>query len=99
MEVAQETLREVEGGVKEFQPSIRYNAFGDSGIKFTVDLRVREYVDQYLIIHEFIKRLHRRYQSEGIEIPFPSRTIYLKDGEGCRTEIEDENTKGRLHPR
>ena len=98
VEVAQETLREVEGGVKEFQPSIRYNAFGDSGIKFTVDLRVREYVDQYLIIHEFIKRLYKRYQSEGIEIPFPSRTIYLKDGEGYRTEIEDENTKGRLHP-
>ena len=90
VEVAQEVLREVEGGVKEFQPSIRYNAFGDSGIKFSVDLRVRTYVDQYLIIHEFIKRLYRRYQSEGIEIPFPSRTIYLKDGTGRRTEIEKE---------
>jgi small-conductance mechanosensitive channel len=34
-------------------------------------------VDQHLIRHEFIKRLHRRYQSERIEIPFPQRTVHL----------------------
>ena len=30
---------------------------------------------QYLIIRESIKRLHRRYRDEKIEIPFPIRTI------------------------
>jgi small-conductance mechanosensitive channel len=28
-----------------------------------------------VLVHEFIKRLHRRYQLEGIEIPFPTRTV------------------------
>jgi len=78
--VAKEVLQETEGAVKEFQPFIRYNAFGESSINFTVILRAKEYTDQYLIIHEFIKRLHRRYQFEGIEIPFPTRTIYTKNG-------------------
>ncbi len=80
VEVAKEVLQETEGAVKEFEPFIRYNAFGESSINFTVILRAKEYTNQYLIIHEFIKRLHRRYQLEGIEIPFPTRTVHVKDG-------------------
>jgi small-conductance mechanosensitive channel len=80
IEVAKEVLREVQGGVKEFEPFIRYHTFSDFSINFTVILRAKEYVDKYLITHEFIKRLHRRYRFEGIEIPFPIRTVYMKDG-------------------
>jgi small-conductance mechanosensitive channel len=80
IEVARGVLQEVEGGVKEFEPFIRYHTFSDFSINFTVILRAKEYVNKFLITHEFIKRLHRRYQSEGIEIPFPIRTVYMKDG-------------------
>ena len=31
--------------------------------------------------HEFIKLLHRRFGEEGIEIPFPIRTVIMKGGE------------------
>ncbi len=86
VEVAQEVLRETEGSVKEYQPSVSYNSFGESGIKFSVNLRAKEYANQYLIIHEFIKRLHKRYRSEGIEIPFPTRTVYMKNGSSKEEE-------------
>ncbi|HUL32037.1 MAG TPA: mechanosensitive ion channel family protein [Thermodesulfobacteriota bacterium] len=86
-EVAKEVLQETEGAVKEFQPFIRYNAFSESSINFTVILRAKEYADQYLVVHEFIKRLHRRYQSEGIELPYPARTIYMKDGTSKRDDL------------
>jgi small-conductance mechanosensitive channel len=76
IDVAQETLREVPGGVKEFQPFIRYHTFGDSSVNFTVVLRVHDFVDRYLITHEFIKRLHGRYATAGIEIPFPQRVVH-----------------------
>ena len=78
IDVAKEVLREVPGGVESFEPFIRYHTFDESSINFSVILRVREYVDQYLLKHEFIKRLHKRYQQEGINIPFPIRTVYLK---------------------
>ncbi len=78
IEVAKEVLREVEGGVPDFEPFIRYHTFDDFSINFTVILRVKEFVDKYLITHEFIKRLHERYRKEGIEIPFPIRTVYMK---------------------
>lgn len=79
IEVAQQVMHEVPGGVPDFTPFIRYNAFGDFQIKFTVILRGQEFVDQFLIKHEFIKRLHARYRQEGIEIPFPIRTIYSRN--------------------
>jgi small-conductance mechanosensitive channel len=69
----------VSGGVPEFEPFIRYHTFGDSSIGFTVILRAREFVDQYLIKHEFIKRLHARFDQEGIVIPFPIRTIAQRE--------------------
>ena len=81
-DVGRAVMREVEGGIPTFEPFIRYHTFADSGIQFSVILRGREYVDQYLIMHEFIKRLHRRYRDEGIEIPFPTRTIEVRGGAG-----------------
>ncbi len=59
------------------KPVVRFHTFGDSSINFSVILRAREFVNQYLIKHEFVKRLHRRYQDENIEIPFPIRTVYM----------------------
>ncbi|HEX9774393.1 MAG TPA: mechanosensitive ion channel family protein [Actinomycetota bacterium] len=80
IEVAREVLREVAGGVADFDPFIRYHTFNDSSIDFTVILRGSEVTDKFLLKHEFIKRLHRRYEAEGITIPFPLRTVILQDG-------------------
>ncbi|MFC2021687.1 mechanosensitive ion channel family protein [Chloroflexota bacterium] len=75
IEVAKEVMKEVEGGVPEFEPFIRYRTFGDFSINFAVILRGNEVIAQYLITHEFIKRLHKRYKDEGIVIPFPIRAL------------------------
>ena len=45
---------------------------------FSVILRVNEFGDQYIIKHEFVKRLQERYRTENIEIPFPIRTVQLE---------------------
>ncbi len=84
-EVARDTLRATPGGVDTFEPFIRYHTFGDSSITFTVILRAREFVDQFLIKHEFVKRLHERYAAEGITIPFPIRTIVSREPDLGRT--------------
>ena len=90
IEVAREVMREIPGGVSDFEPFTRYHTFGDSSINFTVILRAKEFVDQYIIKHEFIKRLHKRYQSEGITIPFPIRTLHF---EGQMPESVLKDTK------
>lgn len=68
--VAKEILQENEGGVKTFEPFVRYGSFAESSINFNVILRVKTVTDQQLIRHEFIKRIYTRYQQEGIIIPF-----------------------------
>lgn len=79
IDVAREVMTTVPGAVTTFEPFIRYHTFAESSINFTVILRAREFVDQHLIKHEFVKRLHRRYQDEGIVIPFPIRTIVQRE--------------------
>ncbi|HIE05690.1 MAG TPA: mechanosensitive ion channel family protein [bacterium (Candidatus Stahlbacteria)] len=81
IDVAKEVMKEVPGGQSDFNPFIRYHTFGDSSINFTVILRVKEFTDKYLVKHEFIKRLHKRYKKEGIEIPFPIRTVLMQKGD------------------
>lgn len=78
IDVAKKVMARVPGGVKEFEPFIRYHTFSDFSINFTVILRVNEFVDKYLLTHEFVKELHKRYNREGIEIPFPIRTVFMK---------------------
>ncbi len=77
IDVARDVQKTVEGAKRDFDPFIRYNQFGDSSINFSVILRGSTFVDQYLIKHEFIKRLKERYDKEGITIPFPIRTVYM----------------------
>ena len=77
LEVAREVMEEVPGSVPSFKPLLRFHKFGDSSVDFTVTLRAKEFTDQELIKHEFIKRLHGRYEREGIEIP--SRIVYTRN--------------------
>ena len=82
LDVARQILKDIPGGVPEYEPLIRFHTFNDFSIDFSVILRIKEYTDQYSLKHEFIKALHARYLKEGIEIPFPIRTVFMKDGEG-----------------
>lgn len=77
IEVAKEILEKYKGGVKDFQPFVRFYNFGDSSIDLKIFLHVKEYADQFLITSEFIKALQKRYREEGINIPFPIRTVNL----------------------
>lgn len=77
IEVAKQVLREVTGGVSKFEPFVRFHTFSDSSIDFSVILRVNQYTDQYHVKHEFIKKLHRRYNEEGIQFPYPQRVVHF----------------------
>ncbi len=79
LEVAEEIINETPGAVKDFEPYLRFTEFGESSINFNVFLKISDFTKKYVIRHEFIKRLHRRYNEKGIEIPFPMRTVHLKN--------------------
>ena len=79
LDEVKKAVGEVPGLLAEPAPFVRFiPGFGDSSLDFTLICQVSEYVDQYLVQHELRKRIFKRFRKEGIEIPFPIRTIYLK---------------------
>ncbi len=62
-----------------WEPILRYREFGDSSINFVVVLKAISADAVFLMRHEFIKRVKRRYDEEGIEIPFPQRDVWFRN--------------------
>ncbi len=74
IETAKEVLARVDNNPNA-EPLVRYTKFNDSSIDFAVTLPSSRFDQQGLIIHDFIKALTDRYRVEGIDIPYPIRTI------------------------
>ena len=55
--------------------------FGESSLDFSLICQVAEFSDQYLVQHELRKRIFQRFKEEGIEIPYPQRTVHLRQDE------------------
>ena len=53
--------------------------FGASSVDFTLICQVREFVDQYLAQHELRKMIFKRFAEEGVHIPYPHQTVYLRE--------------------
>jgi small-conductance mechanosensitive channel len=67
LEVARDTAQRAGRG-EPVRPQVRFQAFADIGVRLSAVLRAQAFVDQFALKHEFIKRLHRRYGDESIEV-------------------------------
>ncbi len=79
VDVGRRIMQTVTGADNAFEPFIRFHTFAESGVNFTVILRGKEFTDQYLIKHEFIKALHARFKQENIVMPYPTRTLDIPE--------------------
>ncbi|MGM3305256.1 mechanosensitive ion channel family protein [Anabaena sp. WFMT] len=77
VEVAKEVMQEIAPELLQNEPYMRFHTFNDFSIDFTLYMRVSEFFDQRIGKHLFVKKLHKRYQLEGIQIPFPIRDVYM----------------------
>ncbi len=75
---AQKAINELPGFIKEFEPIVRFQAFGDFALNFLLILCVENFDAQFGVWGELHKRIFKRLKQEGIEIPFPVRTVYLR---------------------
>jgi small-conductance mechanosensitive channel len=73
---ARRAAGEVAGLLAEPAPSAKLiPGFGEYSLEFTLGCHVASFVDQYEVQHELRKRILRRFRAEGIDIPYPIRTI------------------------
>ena len=97
LEVARDVLDTVQGGKKGYLPKIRYYEFGDSGIIFKVVLSVEEFYDHLELTHQFVKQLKRRYDEEGITIPFNMVTLDIPDRPEISVQLKGRTSSDGEH--
>lgn len=60
-------------------PRVRLRALGDSSLDFELLCWVAEPVLRGKVTHELLMNVYRRFNSEGIEIPFPKQDVYVRE--------------------
>jgi small-conductance mechanosensitive channel len=88
LDAASRATVEVARGIQEsdpravptYEPRVSYEAFGDSSVNFRVWMRARNWEGSFAMRDAFIRALHIRYAADGINIPFPIRTLDLPAG-------------------
>ncbi|MDF1535271.1 MAG: mechanosensitive ion channel family protein [bacterium] len=91
LEVIRDVQAAVNGAKRDHEPRIRYNEFGSSSINFRAVLAVEEFLSGYELTHEFVKHLKRRYNEEGITIPFNMVTLDIPDNPQLTLNLRDRN--------
>ncbi|GBC70789.1 Mechanosensitive channel MscK [Candidatus Calditenuaceae archaeon HR02] len=94
LDEARKAVREMGGTNPDFTPLIRF-APADYSLNFTVIWRAINVRERGRQIHEMNKRLVKRLRAEGIEIPFPVRTVYIRRerGQGLKSSTRRQATR------
>jgi len=88
VEETKKAVGEIPGLLGDPEPFVRFiPGFGESSLDFTLICQVQEFVDQYPVQHELRKRIFKRFKEEGIEIPFPHRTVYIREKKDWNNDV------------
>jgi len=80
LEEAERAAREIPGLLADPAPVVRFmRASATPSLGFTLICQIAEFVDQFPVQHELRKRILKRFQKERIEMPYPTRTVYLRE--------------------
>jgi len=71
---------ELPGLLADPAPSVQFRpGFGESSLNFSLLCHIREMADQNAVLSGLNRRILLRFRREGIEFPFPTRTVILRD--------------------
>jgi small-conductance mechanosensitive channel len=64
------------------EPIIRFDELADSSVNFFIQVIVDDRANKMGVVDYLNTEIYRRFNEEGIDIPFPQRTIWMKKDEG-----------------
>jgi len=110
-EVLLQAAKDEENICSEPSPRVRFREFGDSGLTLELLGWIDEPVLRGRTIHHLNTEIYKRFQREGIQIPFPQQDVHVKswpsappppspralpsDGEPSRDEEPNGSPPGR----
>lgn len=61
------------------EPVVRLQKFGESALNVVAYFWIDNFMNKWRVAHEVRKGIYLRFEKEGIEIPSPKRTVYVKE--------------------
>ena len=93
-DVVEHAAGEVPGMLEDPEPAVAFEpGFGESGMAFTLTFQVTEFAKQGPVRNELRRRVLRRFRADGIGIPYPSRTVYMRGSGRKRANQAKSRTK------
>jgi small-conductance mechanosensitive channel len=79
-EIGQAAAGQIPGMLAEPAPSVAFDpGVGEFSLGFSLNYQVAEFANQFGVRNELRKRIFQRFREERIEIPFPTRTVYMRE--------------------
>jgi len=80
LEEANKSAQEVPGLLSDPAPQVfLVPGFGPSSLDFTLACSIKDVTDQKPVMNELNKRIFKRLKHEGIEIPYPTHIVQMKN--------------------
>lgn len=79
IEEANKIIKDYSDIVTNNKPIVRFKEFGDSSINLFVRITAKTKDTSFEVKHLFIKNIYKRFEKEGIVIPYPHTTVELKN--------------------
>ncbi len=80
---------------KKPEPRVRFRRFDDSGIFLQLLVWIEEPAQRGLQTHNLLKMIHIAFKEQGIEIPFPQRTLHFDAGKAESLTLSPEKDAGQ----
>ncbi|MDJ0776501.1 MAG: mechanosensitive ion channel family protein [Gammaproteobacteria bacterium] len=71
------------GVCEDPEPRVRFRAFGGSSLDFELLAWVEEPALRGLVTHELLGAVYKRFNADGIEIPYSKHDLYIKQAPGA----------------
>lgn len=78
------------------EPFVRVAKFADYAVIFNASFFVNDYLQRFGVASSIMKKIYKEFQKEGIQIPFPTHTIYLS---GNQEKIEEKKKTKTIETR
>ncbi|HDP73410.1 MAG TPA: mechanosensitive ion channel family protein [Candidatus Woesearchaeota archaeon] len=77
-------IKKIKKALKDPEPSVVFNSMSDFSLDFDARFWLESIRDRYLSRLELTERIYKALNREGIGIPFPTRTLYMKEEKAKR---------------
>jgi len=87
-EILYDVIEDQEHVVKEegLEPVVRFTEFADSSLEFNLRFWIDDYLEQWNVASNIRDRIDQEFRDAEVTIPFPQRTVWLKDEDGEKDE-------------